>query len=278
MRSDMKNAFLAGVTLYRVLLAVALKFCFSFVLFLVGSGCSHHRQVIEEYYDCGAIKVRQEVIVDSDGSQIEDGYRRQWHENGQLIREIHFKNGEIYGWSRIWNEEGKLLGSASRFYDDETDGFETFYDENGQKRSETYYENGKRCGLSRRWHQDGRLTSKGNFRCKDGKKIGCALYWYDSGEKGAEYHFWDGKMVGRSTEWFKNGNREHRWYNNNPGMKNGQETFWYENGQKKSEGMNRAGKKYGWWSYWNERGDLIKRARYVTRFVGPVQTLEFDQP
>ena len=63
------------------------------------------------------------------------GLEREWYSNGQLMRERHFKNGQLRDLARGWYINGHKM-----------------YEEN--------WKNDKRDGLKRRWDEDGQLISE----------------------------------------------------------------------------------------------------------------------
>ena len=110
---------------------------------------------------CKNGKVRGFLTI-KDGKQ--DGLRRSWHENGQLMREGNFKDGL----QRSWYENGQMSGQR-KYKDGKRDGLQRSWYENGQLEGEDYYKNGKQDGLERWWYENGQLWYEANY--KDGELI-----------------------------------------------------------------------------------------------------------
>ncbi|MCP4924245.1 MAG: hypothetical protein GY915_09535, partial [bacterium] len=77
-----------------------------------------------------------------------------WHENGQKLRELNYKDGKKEGLQMRW-----------------------YY--NGQKWSEFLFKNGKGNGLAVVWHENGQKSAEKNF--EDDELIS-AKYWNSKGE------------------------------------------------------------------------------------------------
>jgi hypothetical protein len=86
------------------------------------------------------ITVSSEVGFDcyvyKDGKR--EGFKRKWHENGQLREERNYVNGELEGLWREWDENGQLR-SESNYVNGKLEGLWREWDENGQLRRESCY-------------------------------------------------------------------------------------------------------------------------------------------
>ena len=125
---------------------------------------------------CKNGKVRGFLTI-KDGKQ--DGLRRSWHENGQLMREGNFKDGL----QRWWYENGQMK-SEYNYIDDKVEGLRRDWYENGQLEYEDYYKNGKQDGLQRFWYENGQLEYEMNY--KDGTRLSKKCW----DEEGNEIECW----------------------------------------------------------------------------------------
>lgn len=66
---------------------------------------------------------------------------------------------------------------------------------------------------------------------------------------------------GRWIYWYKNGNvwSECEYKKN---LKHGKSTVYYENGKKRYEGSYRNDTTIGVWTFWNEKGEVVKEIKY----------------
>jgi antitoxin component YwqK of YwqJK toxin-antitoxin module len=104
------------------------------------------------------------------------------------------------------------------------------------------------------YHEGGQIHALG--QCKDGKKNGVEVRWYENGNKQWQRQWKDDQREGLWTGWYENGNKEGE-ANLKNGKVDGLKAEWYENGNKKSEETYKEGKKDRFDS-WYENGN--KRA------------------
>jgi antitoxin component YwqK of YwqJK toxin-antitoxin module len=104
------------------------------------------------------------------------------------------------------------------------------------------------------YHEGGQIHALG--QCKDGKKNGVEVRWYENGNKQWQRQWKDDQREGLWTGWYENGNKEGE-VNLKNGKVDGLKAEWYENGNKKSEETYKEGKKDRFES-WYENGN--KRA------------------
>lgn len=128
--------------------------------------------IVKGYYDNGQVQYEKNVENGKEGNSkayykdgglmlefkgkgfLINGEMKCYDENGRLKAVLHFKNGQMDGYQREYNEYGKLVDEAyykngqlqatGNFVDDELDGVQRGYYENGQLKAEEYYRNGKK--------------------------------------------------------------------------------------------------------------------------------------
>lgn len=135
-----------------------------------------------EYYPDGKVK-----IVASYNNDIPEGVRREYSEEGEIIKGYVFKKGKVIG-EGITNEEGKRDGPWKEYYF------------TGALRSEGTYDNGKRVGDWKFYHSNGLLEQIGNYT-KDGKEDGIWTWYYATGEILREEGYYIGMLDGGSIEY-----------------------------------------------------------------------------
>jgi antitoxin component YwqK of YwqJK toxin-antitoxin module len=154
------------------------------------------------------------------------------------------KAGETLGASTMYYESGNV---ESILLDDRKTFAMGFY-ENGKMKSFTkYIMDSIKCGINKpfeetEWYENGQLKSKCIYNC--GKQQ-CKEFYNDT-TLGREVTIIDMELfyVGKYTEWHKNGKLQLK----------GQ----YKDGNTQSE----ANIKTGVWSYYNEKGILVKEEYY----------------
>ena len=133
----------------------------------------------------------------TDDGGVRHGPFRQWSDDGTVLNDGTYENGERDGqwleyyadgtpkalttysvgvrdgeW-KTWFENGKLSGEGS-YADGRKDGKATFYYDDGTPKAEGMWKNDVKVGKSTNWHPDGSLMSEGEYI--DGNKTGA---WVD---------------------------------------------------------------------------------------------------
>ena len=90
------------------------------------------------------------------------------YENGQLAREINFKDGKQDGLAQEWHSNGQLY-YAINFKDGKEDGLAQEWYDNGQLHREINLKDGKEDGLEQEWDENGQLLREETY--KDGVRI-----------------------------------------------------------------------------------------------------------
>ena len=121
-------------------------------------------------------------IWDKEGNRkivgkIPDGLVKEYDENGQLVGEDNYKNGELDGLSRLYGGKDRHLLLEINYKNGKARVWKTYY-ENGVLRMEINYKNGKRNGIERLYTKNEKLGIESNW--KDGKRDGITkIYWED---------------------------------------------------------------------------------------------------
>lgn len=237
-------------------------------------------EVRVDYYPDGKAR-----IIGHYFNGIPEGVRREYDEQGNLVRGFLFQEGVIVG-RGITKETGLREGPWKEYYED------------GKLRAEGNYSNGVRTGGWKFYFRSGALEQEGRFNQK-GRHEGEWKWYYESGKLLRIENYLDGVPDGPMTEFseneeiivqgeyldgledgswmyhfgdhtqtgtYANGKRQGKWtyrYSNgilsfegsfiedNP---NGKHTWYWENGKRKDEGFYVMGRREGEWTKFDENG------------------------
>jgi uncharacterized protein len=142
--------------------------------------------VQNEYYPDGNIRVSQTFR-----NEVPEGIRREYDENGQVIKSFMFSNGVKTG-------EGIILEDGSR------DGHWKEYFDDGSVKAEGDYKNGKEVGEWKYYYPNGKLEQAGKYS-NTGKLTGTWKWYYDTGQLLREEDYEKGVRDGLHTEYDENG-------------------------------------------------------------------------
>lgn len=124
---------------------------------------------------------------------VRDGLTRQYDNEGNLIKEIFYKDGSIEGLMRTFHKNGKV--SAEYFYEDGLlEGMAILYAEDGTQVGRMNYAAGKLNGTSVTLHPNGNVSREGEY--VDGAPFGDAKYYDESGNLIGEGPFFDKFTLG----------------------------------------------------------------------------------
>ena len=185
------------------------------------------KRVDVQEYDDGSPKTEREISRFSDNRLVNDGYYREYFENGKLFLEAIYERGTPTGEWKYYHDNGSLAKvvkynegkpegevelrradgtlQAKRSYKSaKREGVWIVYDATGEKPiREEQYSDGKLDGVSKVWYDNGQLAQENNF--KDGKRSGVSTEWDREGVKRAEVTFADNQRDGKSTFWTPDG-------------------------------------------------------------------------
>lgn len=136
-------------------------------------------EVLEEYWEDGSPKIREEVVMGDDGEYILHGTTTHWWQDGQKKMELSFNCGLRHGPKRTWWP-------------------------NGEPWAVGHTVNGKDHGTWTVWHQDGEKERE--FHLDHGVWDGPFTVWHPNGQKKLEFEFVRGLQQGRLTMWDEHGN------------------------------------------------------------------------
>jgi uncharacterized protein len=242
-----------------------------------------------DYYESGRIK-----IMGSYRNNQPDGVRREYNEQGKIIKGYIFRSG-IMTAEGVIDEKGNKQGPFKEYF------------ENGNVMAEGKYTDSKKIGYWKFYYQDGTLEQEGNFNSK-GKQIGEWVWYYDNGNsmrkenfeeglsEGSYYEFdingktivqgeyFDGEETGkwfweigdtREEGSFVEGRPEGNWKITDietgklmfegkylDGYPNGKHTQYWDNGTKRTEGFYVMGQKEGEWYYFDSEGKILVKVSY----------------
>lgn len=108
------------------------------------------------------------------------------------------------------------------------------------------------------WHDcnKGLIKSSGNYN-DAGQEHGKWSFWYSNGARWQTGYFCKGLQCGEWVQWWPNGNLKSKavWQS---GKLNGRIINYYPSGQKSAEGQMNMDKKLGHWTWWDNKGNVIR--------------------
>lgn len=244
-------------------------------------------EIRKSYYRNGKPKV-----VASYKDDIPEGTRREYNEQGQVIKGYIFKAGRIIGegiidengerqgpWKEFY-ENGKLLGEGT-YVNNQRSGDWTFYYLNGSKEQVgRYNQAGKPDGVWKWYYESGQLKKEEVMR--NGLPDGYLKEWSDSGSMIVQGQYIEGEEDGewvyeinddRVSGSYVNGKMEGEWkhyYNDQlyfqgnyvEGLPDGEHIYYWDNGKVKEKGNYIAGKREGSWQYFGYDGLKVLTVTY----------------
>jgi antitoxin component YwqK of YwqJK toxin-antitoxin module len=215
--------------------------------------------------------------------QYVDGLRNGYSistKNGVRISENNFKNGQLNGVSRTWNENGKLAVETN-WVDGVSNGKFNYFYENGNLKIEGVNSMGKLNGKYMEYYESGNMKKvefwkngllegfcitylenatngmiKSKISYKAGEIHGKCKWFNEKGIILCEAQYENGKQNGLTTMWHDNGQKLHRG-NYKDGRIDGICKSWYPNG-KKSIQLKLKSDKMIYEKFWDENGNAIK--------------------
>ena len=119
-------------------------------------------EVVEQYWADGALRLRKEVVKDSDGTFVNHGKYTRWHDNGRMAYKVSFVHGKKDGTATLWHKNGQVW-TEEQYVDGQKHGPRYVWDENGTKRKEEHFFEGKPHGTWTVWNDKGRIKSEVHF-------------------------------------------------------------------------------------------------------------------
>ena len=171
-----------------------------------------------------------------------------WWENGNLLYERHYSEGEFTGTVKGWYKNGTL-------------------------QSMTTFANGKKEGLHRDWCQNGQIETNGDYI--NDKKSGLWTYWTCDGVRYRMETFSEDELDGYTAAFDLNtGNmlsEGHMQYIAAEDLSSpvGHWSYWYEDGSLKMEGEYRyfddlhGSYEDGTWTYYFDNGNIWKTGKFI---------------
>jgi antitoxin component YwqK of YwqJK toxin-antitoxin module len=117
----------------------------------------------------------------------------QWHRNGVKASETEFRNGELVGRFRRWDESGRLQVEGQHDPNGQMHGTWRRWWDNGQLRLEWNMDHGRHQGVVRAWHQDGQQKMAGER--SEGRRHGQWTYWTPDGGIDRSCRYEQGQLV-----------------------------------------------------------------------------------
>ena len=102
---------------------------------------------------------RQGVTYEINSQTPFTGIAVNYHENGQLLFKVNYKDGKRDGLAEGYHENGQL-NEKSNFKDGKLDGLQESYYENGQLKRKGNFKDYKLDGLAEVYHENGEVWGK----------------------------------------------------------------------------------------------------------------------
>jgi len=156
-----------------------------------------------------------------------NGLHTEYHDNGQKLSEINYKDDLLHGASTTWYSNG-LMRYKAYYINDIEDSNETSWYENGQKKFEVNHKHGKWHGKFSIWNEHGQEIKNGIFKndfmitmteteytdqnhilsianFKGGWLDGLYSEYFDGGQKKIETSYKMSLINNKKTQWYEDG-------------------------------------------------------------------------
>lgn len=183
----------------------------SVVAATVMCGCTCQNET--KYYDNGRPHETTTFYMGLLGNHIEHGPCTAWYDNGQMWRQVEFRNGL---------KEGEF----TEWYSD------------GTKSEHGYWKKGRETGLWKAWHRTGEKRWEAVY--KEGRIIGNRTFWSNDKMERVDYYGDDG-VIDKLETLYPNGDKAIQG-NYSRGQKHGSWTYWFPDGRIKASGEWKDGK------------------------------------
>jgi len=176
---------------------------------------------------------------------VPDGVRREFNEDGIVIKGYVFTNG-VLRYEGITDEDGKRQGLWKEYYS------------TGELKSQGHYINSNQEGEWKFYFENQRVEVEGSY--KNGKKEGAWFWYYPNGDLLQEENWSQGKLDGEFMEYNENGEITVR----GEYLEGTEEGEWfYIQGKAIEKGTYYDGMRTGiWTTKWRENGILISEIEY----------------
>lgn len=121
--------------------------------------------IYREWHSNGFMKLEANIIggeadinTASERSWLFDGCSLAWDENGYLVAEIPYSNGDLEGVSKYYHNNGSIWKLVS-FHNGKMEGISETYLENGTLLQTSEFVNGEKNGPSKRYWENGTVSS-----------------------------------------------------------------------------------------------------------------------
>ncbi len=202
-----------------------------------------------------------------------DGFRREYYENGKLFSETDCLQTDSSGVYYEYYENGKLK-TEIHYEAGQLQGPYTDYCEDGSPRVHFEYKNNKRDGIYKAYYENGKLQAEGRY--KNGKEEGIHTVFYPNGNVAAEVNFIDGKETGLAKTYYLEGPQWEEFSYKN-GIRDGEYREYALNGLLKKEVRYKNGQKIEASNYDEEQklivrtlNELILKRPAGQTFKGPM--------
>ncbi len=133
-----------------------------------------------DYYLSGAKQM--EALSNAPDAEFFDGTVTWYHENGNVMQTVNYKQNVLSGVRKNYHESGPLSSQYSYNNEGKIHGTWVSFFENSKPDQEGQYANGVRDGVWKEYHKNGKLKGEGKY--KDDKKVGVwKMYFYDGIEE-----------------------------------------------------------------------------------------------
>lgn len=226
-------------------------------------------QIVYKYHN--DFMIDREFINQTDNKGLKQGVWREYFDNDNIRTEENFKNGELNGYYREYNQSGKMI--VSRFYENgklvETNSDEEIiaevknqYDSLGNLVSSGSYLNNIPVGTHRKYSAD-----KTKVKLEEYNNSGQVISAGVTDEKGVMEEFW---------QFFYPGGQVRLEGNYRDNKRTGVWKFYYPDGKLEQQGNYMNGMEDGLWNWYYPDGSLRREENYLRGKEDGLST-EYDE-
>ena len=238
----------------------------------------HVTSILEFFNDYLVDKQNINRVVDGK----KEGIWREYYDNGVVKSESVYRNDELNGYQKEYNQSGSLVakqlfhnGKLADLTPQDTLNIEerVEYDQNKRIIKRGYYHDNVPVGIHREYdsignvkiaivyNEQGQIISKGIVK-DDGSREGPWQYYYETGDVKSEGVYENNRQVGEWKFFFKDGKQEQVGHFNR-GVLEGKWEWYYPEGKKLRVENYNKGKRDGDFFEFSLNGDTVTRGTYI---------------
>jgi len=196
-----------------------------------------------------------EGIVDESGYK--QSFWKEYYTTGELLAEGEYKDSEKIKQWKYYHKNGKTEQIGSYNKSGKATGNWKWYYESGKILKEEEFLNGLEEGFSKEYSENGKIIAEGEYL--EGLEEG--FWFYDINDNREEGKFFDGEKSGEWKQYYKQDSLIFigKYINDTP---DGRHVYYWTNGNKKREERYIMGIRNGEWKHYDKEGKLFLRIIY----------------